>query len=152
PPRAIRAVAAPRGPALDRTQPPRTQPRRGRCRRRAAAAARSLVPHVDDEPRGIVESLDAEVDALLDADRPREHGLEVPGADDLADDRGAAVGSLDPARALVDEAPLVRREVESRRRLHPHEQDRTARDLDRVSRAVLDDRPVDVLDLPARPQ
>src|SRR5207237_8796118 len=124
----------------------------GRRRGRTAAASRSAIPQVNDETSRLVERTDAEVHALLDADRPREDGLEIPGADDLAHDRGAGVQALDPPWPPVDEAPLVGREVEARCRLHPHEEDRAACDLDRAPGAALDDRPVDVLDLPARPQ
>src|SRR5205085_9623931 len=150
-PRATPAASAPRSRSLRtlRTWPLQPPPRRGRRRGRAAAASRSAIPQVDDETSRLVERTDAEVHALLDADRPREDGLEIPGAHELAHDRGARVGAFDPPWAHVDEAPLVGREVEARCRLHPHEQDRAACDLDRVPGAVLDDRPVDVLDLPA---
>src|SRR5437870_5284826 len=111
-----------------------------------------MAPEVDDEPGRVVERADAEIDLLFDADRPRKSGLEVAGADGLPNDRRAGFGPLDPARTLVDEAPFVRREVEARCRLHAYEENSLPGDRDLLARAVLDDRPVDVLDLVAGPQ
>jgi hypothetical protein len=59
-----------------------------------------VVAEVDDQTSLIGQREHPEVDALLEPDRPGQHGLEVAEPHELAHDRSAGIGAGDPLRPL----------------------------------------------------
>src|SRR6266511_812073 len=105
-----------------------------------------MVTEIDDQARRRGRRPDAEVDLVLDSDRPAEDCLEIAGANKLLHDRRPGARAGDALRPLVDHHAFVGPEVEAGCGVHPYEHNRAALDLDRISRAILLERALDVLD------
>src|SRR6266545_3344487 len=94
---------------------------------------RLMVTEIDDQARRRGRGPDAEVDLVLEPDRPAQYGLEIARPSQLLHDRGPGARAGDAFRSLVDHHAFVGPQVETGCGLHPDEHDRTALHLDRIS-------------------